>query len=138
MSAVRLAFRERAEADPVRGWVPTLFYDIIADDGVVGEVSLRLGRTEHLRLYGGQVGYRIKPEAQGRGHATAALALLRPIAWDQGFTMLWVTCRTDNIASRRVLEKVGAMFVETVEVPEGTDLFARGDRTMCRYRWSLT
>lgn len=137
MSGVRLAFRKRSEADPARGWVPTLFYDILAGEAVVGEIMLRLGDTEHLRFYGGQIGYRVQPEAQSKGYATEALRLLKPIAAAQGFGMVWVTCRPDNNASRRVLEKVGAVFFEEVMVPEESDLFARGDRVMCRYRLAV-
>ncbi|WP_314371753.1 GNAT family N-acetyltransferase [Sphingomonas paucimobilis] len=134
---VALRFRERTEADPTRGWVPTLFYDIIVDENEVGQISLRLGDNEHLRLYGGQVGYRVRPEAQGRGVATTALVLLKSIAVASGFTELWITTRPDNIASRRVLDKVGAVFIEALSVPQDTDLFARGDRSMCRYRLLL-
>jgi tagatose 1,6-diphosphate aldolase len=137
VSRVRLAFCERTEADPVRGRVPMLRYDIVADGDRVGEIVLRLGKTDHLRRYGGQLGYRVRPDAQRRGHATAAVRLLRPIAVAQGFDALWVTCRPDNVASRRVLEKAGAVFVEAVTVPGDSDLFARGDRVMCRYRLAL-
>lgn len=134
---VELRWTGRSDADPVRGWVPTEDFAIVAADVVVGAIVLRLGDTESLRRYGGQVGYRVAPEHQRRGYATEALRLLMPIAVTHGFAELWVTCRPGNIASRRVLEKAGARFVEVVETPAGSDLFARGDREMCRYLLEL-
>ncbi|GAA4218071.1 hypothetical protein GCM10022253_18080 [Sphingomonas endophytica] len=113
--------------------MPTEDFAIVAADVTVGAIVLRLGDTESLRRYGGQVGYCVAPAHQRRGYATEALRLLMPIAVTHGFAELWVTCRPGNIASRRVLEKAGARFVEVVETPAGSDLFARGDREMCRY-----
>ncbi len=134
---VELRWTGRSAADPVKGWVPTEDFAIVAADVTVGAIVLRLGDTESLRRYGGQVGYRVAPAHQRRGYATEALRLLMPIAVTHGFAELWVTCRPGNIASRRVLEKAGARFVEVVETPADSDLFARGDREMCRYLLEL-
>lgn len=134
---VALRWTGRSDADPVRGWVPTEDFAIVAAGVAVGVIVLRLGDTEALRRYGGQVGYRVAPDHQRRGHATAALRLLLPIAASHGFSVLWITCRPGNVGSRRVLEKVGARFVEVVETPADSDLFARGDREMCRYSIEL-
>ncbi|WP_236552835.1 GNAT family N-acetyltransferase [Sphingomonas sp. 8AM] len=134
---MELRWSGRSDADPVRGWVPSEDFAIVAAGVVVGAIVLRLGDTEALRRYGGQVGYRVAPEQQRRGYATAALRLLMPIAVSHGFAALWITCRPENVASRRVLDKVGARFVELVETPADSDLFARGDRRMCRYLLDL-
>ena len=134
---VELCWSGRSAADPVRGWVPTEDFAIVAAGVAVGAIVLRLGDTEELRRYGGQVGYRVAPPYQRRGYATAALRLLMPIAVTHGFAMLWITCRPDNTASRRVLEKAGARFVGVVQTPNDSDLFVRGDREMCRYLLAL-
>ena len=134
---VELRWTGRSAADPVKGWVPTEDFAIVAADVTVGAIVLRLGDTESLRRYGGQVGYRVAPAHQRRGYATEALRLLMPIAVTHGFAELWVTCRPGNIASRRVLEKAGARFVEVVKTPTDSDLFARGDWEMCRYLLEL-
>ena len=134
---LKLELQKTMEAQPERGWVPAEFYHMVADGAVVGTIQLRLGNSEDLRLYGGQVGYSVVPEHRGHGHAGAALRLLVPIARQHGMAELWITCTPDNMASRRTLEKVGAVYVETVRVPLDSDLHARGDYEMRRYRLDL-
>lgn len=133
-AVVRLRLRETRDADPVRDYVPAWFFDILADGQVAGEISLRIGETEHLRLYGGQVGYAIDPAHRGHGYAARALTLLLPIAREAGLDPLWITCSVDNPASRRTLEKAGASFVEIVDLPADTDMYRRGQRRSCRFR----
>lgn len=131
---VSLKLRKITEPDPGRGWVPTELYDIIATGIAVGMIQLRLGNTEAMRLYGGHVGYDIAPEHRGHGYASAGLRQLVLIADCRGFDELWITCRPDNIASCRTLENAGASYVETIAVPPTSDLYARGDFEMRRYR----
>ena len=131
---VVLKLNKVAEADPARGWVPAEFYDIVIGHQSVGTIQLRLGDTDHLRLYGGHVGYGVEPQHRGHGFASAALKELCPIARHHGFEELWITCQPDNIASWRTAEKAGASYEGTVAVPPDSDLYARGDRQMRRYR----
>jgi predicted acetyltransferase len=135
--AIRLRLQRVTEADPERGWAPAEFYEILAGDEVVGAIQLRLGNTEYMRLYGGQVGYKVEPEYQGHGYASEALAALRPIARGHGFEEIWITCKPDNTASRRTLEKAGASYEGTVAVPPNSDLYAKGDLHMRRYRLTV-
>lgn len=134
---VTLTLREVTAADPTRDRVPAELYDVMARGETVGTVHLRLGNTDHLRLYGGQVGYEIDPTHRGNGYASEALAALRPIARRHGFSEIWITCRPDNIASCRTLEKAGAHYEGTVATPAGSDLHARGDLAMRRYRLAV-
>lgn len=118
----------------MRGWAPAEFYDMMAGDEAVGTIQLRLGDTDHMRLYGGHVGYRVEPEHRGHGYASQALTELRPIARRHGFQEICITCRPDNAASCRTLEKAGASYDGTIAVPPDSDLYARGDLYMQRYR----
>ena len=121
-------------ADPTRGWVPAEFYDMVAAGTVVGTIQLRLGNTDYMRLYGGHVGYWVEPDYRGHGYASEALTALRPIVRRHGFREIWITVRPDNVASCRTLDKAGASYEGTVAVPPDSDLYARGDRHMRRYR----
>lgn len=134
---VKLRLQNTTASDPIRGWVAAELYDILADGLTVGTIQLRLGQTDHIRFYGGHVGCLIEPEYRGHGYASAGLTALRPIACGHGFDILWITCRPDNIASQRTLAKAGALYVETLDVPLGSDLYARGDLQMRRYRLVL-
>ncbi|MGA2133443.1 MAG: GNAT family N-acetyltransferase [Bryobacteraceae bacterium] len=126
-------------ADPVRGWVPYyVFHIMIADTRRrAGEIQLRIGDTEHLRLYGGQVGYGVRAAHRGKHFAARALRLLLPLARRHGLAELWITCNPDNLASRRTCEIAGAAFVEIVDLPSHVDLYLEGERQKCRYRLSL-
>lgn len=132
-TGVTLSLREQRPADPARGYVACDFFDIRVDGVTVGEISLRLVETDYLRRYGGQVGYSVQPAHRGRGYAASALGLLRPIARRAGFDALWITCSVDNPASRRTLEKAGAVFVEIVDLLPGTEMYERGQRRSCRF-----
>lgn len=132
-----LKLQKVTEAVPERGWARAEFYDMLVDGEVVGTIQLRLGDTDHIRLYGGHVGYNVKPEHRGHSYASQALRELRPIARQHGFEEISITCRPDNAASCRTLEKAGASYQGTYAVPPDTDLYARGDFHMRRYRLAL-
>lgn len=134
---VRLRLTRITPSDPDHGRVPAEFYDILVGDEAVGTIRLRIGNTPHIVLFGGHVGYLVQERHRGQGYASAALLEPRPVARQHGFEQLWITCRPDNFASRRTLEKAGAVFEEEITVPENTDLFARGDFVMRRYRLRL-
>jgi predicted acetyltransferase len=134
--AITLRLQRVTEADPTRGWAPAEFYDIVAAGKVVGTIQLRLGNTDYMRLYGGHVGYKVEPEHRGHGYASEALTALRPIAHHHGFAEIWITVRPDNTASCRTLEKAGASYEGIVAVPFDSDLYARSDLHMRRYRLS--
>ncbi|WP_198355069.1 GNAT family N-acetyltransferase [Sphingomonas sp. MA1305] len=137
MTDVALQLIETQAAHPARGRVPVSLYAIVADGLAVGRIVLRHGHDDTLRLYARQVGYAVDPAHRGHGHAAAALMTLRPIALAAGFTELWIACAPDHRASRRTLEKAGAVFVETVDLPPSSDMYARGERRTCRYRLDL-
>ena len=77
---------------------------ILAGDELVGLMSVT-SVLENGRL---QIGYGVAPGAQGRGHASAAVAAL--VDWarrDARISALYAETRTDNLASQRVLERGG-------------------------------
>lgn len=118
--------------------VPAYLFDIVLHDGTrIGQIDLRLGETESLILYGGQIGYGINKPNRGHGYAAQACLLIREVAIEVGFSQLWITCNPDNIGSIRTCEKIGAKFVEQVDVPFGSELWFRGDREKIRYLWTL-
>lgn len=131
-----LVLRELAPADPVRGWVPACHFTMLlpASGEPVGLLSLRVGHTEWLERYAGHVGYAVAERHRGHRYATRALRLVAPLAWRRGIVPLWITCNPENVASRRTCEGAGAEWVETVPLPPGNDMYARGDRFKCRYR----
>jgi predicted acetyltransferase len=134
---LRLDVLERTLADPARGWVPAYKFRIVVDDQPVGRIDLRLGDTDFMLRFAGQVGYGIDPGFRGQRYAARALVVLKQVARLHGFDCLWITCNPDNLASRRTCELAGAELVEIVDLPEDCDMFADGDRSKCRYRLPL-
>ncbi|WP_047465955.1 GNAT family N-acetyltransferase [Rhizobium rhizogenes] len=101
----------------------------IWDGEFCGYITLRhLPGTSQLPLHlPGHVGYSIVPWKQGRGYATQALRLLLPIAAQAGFKRISIICNEDNLASRRVIEKLGGVLHRTgsdpSDDPDTTKLF---------------
>jgi predicted acetyltransferase len=94
----------------------------IWDGEFCGYITLRhLPGTSQLPLHlPGHVGYSIVPWKQGRGYATQALRLLLPIAAQAGFKRISIICNEDNLASRRVIEKLGGVLHRTGSDPSDT------------------
>jgi predicted acetyltransferase len=84
----------------------------IWDGDFCGTIGLRFQRgTENLPpQISGHIGYAIVPWKQGRGYATAALALVLPIARAEGLRRVLVTCDDDNEASKKVIVAKGGVF----------------------------
>jgi predicted acetyltransferase len=137
MMTITLRLQKVTDANPERGWVPAEFYDMVVGGEVVGTIQLRLGNTEYMRMHGGHVGYRVEVEHRGHGYASQALRALRPIARHHGFEEIRITCKPDNAPSCRTLEKAGASYEGTAAAPRDSDLYARGDLQMRRYRLTV-
>jgi RimJ/RimL family protein N-acetyltransferase len=99
---------------------------------VAGQEVIGLGDL-HLRGNGqGEIGYGIHPRAWARGLATdAARELLRIAFEEHGLHRVYATCDPRNVASARVLTKIGmtheGRMRETVLIRDGwrdSDLFA--------------
>ncbi len=93
-------------------WVTGTYLWMVDDDldsPVVGRVSLRHALTPWLIEVGGHIGYAVRPGARRRGYATAALALMLPVAAARGIDPVLVTCDQDNIGSRTVIEANGGV-----------------------------
>ena len=99
----------RADTPRPAGWVTGTYLWILDDDTVVGRISLRHALTPWLLEVGGHVGYAVRPSARCRGHATAALGLMRAVAADRGIDPVLVTCDDDNVGSRKVIEANGGV-----------------------------
>jgi predicted acetyltransferase len=80
----------------------------------------------------GHIGYTVVPWQQGRGHATRALALVLGLARERGLPFVELTTDPDNLASQRVIERNGGVFVERFD--KGA---AYGHKPGLRYRIDL-
>jgi len=104
---------------------------------MAGSISLRIGHGINLDRYLGHIGYHVLPPARGHHFAERACRLILPLARAHGHSYVWITCNPDNLASRRSIERLGAVYVDTVAVPKENSLYSQGDRYKCRYRLDL-
>jgi predicted acetyltransferase len=106
--------RARGEAIP-EGWVPETAFWVVEGDVVVGDVDLRHPLNEWLMQVGGHIGYLTHPAHRNKGVATFALRAGLNILRQWGVERALATCRDDNGASIRVIEKAGAVRIEDAQ-----------------------
>ena len=134
-----LELRAREPANPARGWVPAYHFAMRLDgvDRAVGRLGFRAGHSHAIEHFAGNLGYEVTPAFRGKRLAERSCRLVLPLAYRHGFEELWITCNPDNWASRRTCERLGAQFVDIVDVPPDSDLFGPGSEQKCRYRLVL-
>ena len=74
----------------------------------IGLVKLRIHLTDALERYGGNLSYDVDADYRGHKYAARGCRLLFPLARRHGLKSLLITCATDNAASRRTCELIGA------------------------------
>lgn len=106
--------RTRADADEASprpaGHVPSTTLWYVEGDSFLGRICVRHRLNPALLEWGGLVGYDMRPTARRRGHATAMLRAVLPVAAGLGLESVLVTCDHDNTASRKVIEAGGGVF----------------------------
>ena len=135
-----LALNRYIPADPEREWVPAYHFSMVNGHSreVMGSIDLRIGHTDKLVLYRGQIGYNVKPKFRGHHYAARSVRLLLPLAARHQLNPVWITCDPDNLASRRTCELAGAEFVEIIEVSSDEEMYQCGIRQKCRYKLETT
>jgi len=133
---IRLEFAETVGGDVQREFVPYYHFKIVhAAATIVGHINLRIGDTRHVKMCAGHVGFEVLPKFRGHSysyHACRALAPLVRIHYEN----VILTADPDNVPSRRVIEKLGAHFIDEVDVPADDPAYLGGARRKCRYEWS--
>ncbi|HET9499323.1 MAG TPA: GNAT family N-acetyltransferase [Marmoricola sp.] len=98
---------------PRPGWVHnTNLWWVDGPEGAeeyVGRMSIRHRLNDGLLELGGHIGYDVRRSRRRRGHATAMLREALPVARRLGIGKALVTCDSDNVASRRVIEANGGV-----------------------------
>jgi predicted acetyltransferase len=74
---------------------------------LVGSGSLRHKLNKNLAIYGGHIGYAVRPSERGKGYGSLILHLMLEKAREFGFQRVFLTCDTDNSASVKIIEKNG-------------------------------
>jgi len=107
------------------GWVPYSFYLLVNDEKIIGSISIRHDLDEMLRLYGGHIGYNIRPSERRKGYATKMLSLGLEKCKELGLKEVLITCKKDNIGSAKTIENNGGILEEEIYVKEEEAIFKK-------------
>ena len=103
-----LADLRELETRPAGGYVTGNAYLWFDADGVLaGMIALRHTLNAELLQSGGHIGYGVRPSMRRRGHASAMLAAVLPLARERGLSRVLITCDKENIGSARTIQKNG-------------------------------
>lgn len=81
----------------------------------LGRISVRyVLKNEYMKMFGGHIGYTVNPKYRRRGYATMLLKYGIELASKKGIKMILITCNVDNIGSRKVIEKNGGIFINSM------------------------
>jgi len=108
--------RDRAKIPPDR--VPMSDFWLIDDNEYIGRLSLRHELNEALLLWGGHIGYQIRPSKRMRGYGKEILRSGLIKAKELGLSRVLVTCDEDNIGSRKIIEYNGGQLENIIEVKD--------------------
>ncbi len=111
------------------GWVPSSVFWLVEYNEYIGSGNIRHALTEPLKKFGGHIGYEIRPSKWGQGYGTLQLKLLLAEAARLGIKSALLTCSADNVASARVMEKNGGVFIDCIN-----NIIDGHDRPTNRYR----
>ena len=133
---VTLRYDKTIPGDSRVGLVPSHRFRVFQADTEVGHISFKVGDSSHLHMVAGHIGYAINSPFRGQGLAGKACLALAPFA-RQLYQAVIITVNPENHSSIRVIEKLGARFIEQVTVPEDDPSYVNGVRRKLRYEWTL-
>ncbi len=86
------------------------------DKEYLGTIHLRHCLNDSLKLYGGHVGYDIRPSARRNGYGTKMLKLSFPYLIEIGLDKVLITCDITNIGSRKIIESAGGILEKVIKL----------------------
>lgn len=110
------------------GRVPSTVYFLKEEgkDKILGHVSIRHSiDNKFLAEVGGHIGYGTRPDERGKGYANYALKLALLECKKLGIENAMITCKTNNIASAKCIQKNGGNLRD--EITFNNEKFSRYD-----------
>jgi predicted acetyltransferase len=79
----------------------------------IGRINIRFRLNESLQVWGGNIGYAIRPSFRQRGFGRHVLAQALPLAREAGLSGVLLTCLDTNLGSIRIIEANGGTLTGT-------------------------
>lgn len=108
--------------------VPASVYMAVreSDNKIVGMIDLRHHLNNPvLSLWGGHIGYSVRPSERRKGYAKEMLGLVLEKARERGIEKVLITCHPRNDGSRKTILANGGVLEKNIEV--------EGEGTVSRY-----
>lgn len=110
--------KDKDGIDLVEGRVPSTVYFLMKNHRIVGNLSIRHNiNNEFLSLYGGHIGYSVRPSERRKGYATMMLHLAIEKCKELGLSDVLVTCRETNVGSAKTIENNFGVQTEILYIP---------------------
>ena len=113
---------------PEKEWfVPVYTFAMVntKTQDVMGDVDLRVGLTEKLKVFGGHLGYGVAEPYRGHRYATRSCRLLLPFIRQLDINPVVITCAPDNLPSVKTIEALGADLISTKDVEIEPGIFRK-------------
>lgn len=141
---IDVMLKEREPANPQHSYVPQYHFWITLHGSAdrAGALRLRVGTPKQL-FFPGHIGYEVDPAHRGRHFAERSCRLILPVVSAHHLSSVVLTCRPDNLASRRTMERLGAKLLGQFEVPPTHEMYPKYVRKegagapILRYEWRL-
>ena len=109
---------ERTRCSEVKPYfVPSTLYWLVNEktNEYLGRVSIRhsLG-NELLQKFGGHIGYVVAIKHRQKGYAIKLLNFGLEIAKEKELTEILITCREDNLISKKIIESANALYINSL------------------------
>ncbi|MEE3234356.1 MAG: GNAT family N-acetyltransferase [Candidatus Latescibacterota bacterium] len=103
------------------GWYIDQVFWLTENDEYIGQVSVRPElTTPYLLTYGGHIGYSIRPSKRRCGYGKIILSLALKIAQKNKLKRVLVTCDSDNIGSRKIIEYNGGCYESAIRMTQSS------------------
>ena len=99
----------------------TFFLMRMSDERIVGTISIRLVLNEHLRNFGGHIGYCIRPTERGKGYNRINLFLALCECQKNNMDKVMLSCDKSNVASSKTMIGLGGVFEREFYSEEDND-----------------
>lgn len=103
----------------VNGKVPRTRLLLTDGKEIFGQVSIRYNlEEERLKKYIGHVGYEIRSKYRNKGYGNLILKLAILKCRELGLKRIMISCKSDNIASSKIIENNGGIYSHKIYVDE--------------------